>query len=199
MYWGGLRGAISLALVLSLPATLGGGGQLLAMVFGLVLFTLLIQGTSMSTIVEKLKIITRTPDQDEYDLRRTIASSTRTSYDYLEKVYKAGMISKHVWEIMSGALDPYNKQLTSEMKDMLKNRPDVETEELDSAWREFLSHQRLVVAEHLAVHSITEDTYSVLVSQIDNALDQPEIKWDSLEDLNNIFEKQTGPSETASA
>jgi len=201
MYWGGLRGAISLALVFSLSTKLESetSRQLLAMVFGLVLFTLLVQGTSMGTVVKKLKIITRRADRDEYDLRRAIAVSTRASFDQLEKIYKDGMISKHVWEILAGALDPYSKQLTKEVKEILKKHPDVEKEELDSAWREFLRHQRLVVSEQLANHSITEDIYSEIISQIDNALEQREIDWDSVEALNQIFGNEIPASDSAPA
>ena len=45
LYWGGLRGAISLALAISLPASLGPiRRDIQAMAFGVVLFTLLFQG-----------------------------------------------------------------------------------------------------------------------------------------------------------
>ena len=201
MYWGGLRGAISLALVFGLSTKLDSeiSEQLLAMVFGLVLFTLLVQGTSMGTVVRKLQIIPRRADRDEYDLRRAIAASTRAGFEQLEKVYKDGMISKHVWEILSGALDPYSRQLTKEVKEILKKHPEVEKEELDSAWREFLRHQRLIVTEQLADHAITEDIYSEVVSQIDNALEQRELHWDSAEDLNWIFKKETSASDSAAA
>ncbi|HAV78575.1 MAG TPA: Na+/H+ antiporter [Anaerolineae bacterium] len=197
IYWGGLRGAISLALVFSLSAKLDEAvsDQLLAMVFGLVMFTLLIQGTTMGAIVKRFEIITRRKDRDEYDRRRAIAASTRSGFDHLEKVYKDGMVSKHVWDVMSGALDPYSKQLTREVKDILKKHPEVKAEELDSAWREFLRHQRLVVAEQLADHSISEDIYSELVSQIDYALEQRKIQWDTLEDLNKIFARDLPASE----
>ena len=47
MFWGGLRGAISLALALSLPASLPERELLRVMAFGVVLFTLLAQGTTM--------------------------------------------------------------------------------------------------------------------------------------------------------
>jgi len=199
--WGGLRGAISLALVLSLSTRLESeiSEQLLAMVFGLVLFTLLIQGTSMSGVVKRLQIITRRKDRDEYDLRRARAASTRSSYEHLEKLYKGGMISKYVWEIMSSTLDPYFKKLTNDVKDVLKKHPEVQAEELDAAWREFLRHQRLAISEQLADHAITEDNYSDLVSQIDNALDLREIKWDDIEDINNIFEKGISESDQAEA
>jgi CPA1 family monovalent cation:H+ antiporter len=197
IYWGGLRGAISLALVLSLATEINSAAsnQLLAMVFGLVLFTLLIQGTSMSVVVKRLRIIIRRKDRDEYDLRRARAASTRSSYEHLEKLYKGGMISNYVWEIMTSTLDPYFEKLTSDVKDILKKHPEVQAEELDSAWREFLRHQRLVISEQLADHAITEDNYSDLVSQIDNALDLREIKWDDIEDITYILEKDTSASD----
>ena len=48
LVWGGLRGAISLALALSLPLELGPDRELIrVMAFGVVLFTLLVQGTTI--------------------------------------------------------------------------------------------------------------------------------------------------------
>ena len=44
MYWGGLRGAIALAIVLALPADFTGKDTLIALVMGAVLFTLSVQG-----------------------------------------------------------------------------------------------------------------------------------------------------------
>ncbi|MBE0672814.1 MAG: Na+/H+ antiporter [Anaerolineales bacterium] len=189
IYWGGLRGAISLALVLSLSSKVDSGvsNQLLAMVFGLVIFTLLVQGTSMNTVIKKLQIITRREDRIEYDLRRARAVSTRASYEHVEKIYKSGMISKHVWEIISGVLSPYSKNLTGEVKEILVKHPEVQAEELDTAWREFLSFQRLQVTELLTSNAIGEDVYSELTSQIDHALDLREIHWDDIKYLNELF------------
>lgn len=53
MYWGGLRGAIALAIVLSLP-DFEQRDTLIAIVMGAVLFTLLVQGLSIETLVKKL-------------------------------------------------------------------------------------------------------------------------------------------------
>jgi monovalent cation:H+ antiporter, CPA1 family len=54
MFWGGQRGAVSLALVLSLPTDLPQRDSLLTMTFGVVLFTSLVQATSMPWLVQKL-------------------------------------------------------------------------------------------------------------------------------------------------
>lgn len=53
--WGGLRGAIAIALVLSLPVELPYWWTVQSMVFGVVLFSLLIQGTTNSYLIKKFR------------------------------------------------------------------------------------------------------------------------------------------------
>jgi CPA1 family monovalent cation:H+ antiporter len=53
LVWGGLRGAIAIALVLSLPTSLPYWWTIQSMVFGVVLFSLLVQGGTNSMLVRK--------------------------------------------------------------------------------------------------------------------------------------------------
>ncbi|WP_028112954.1 cation:proton antiporter [Ferrimonas kyonanensis] len=55
LVWGGLRGAIAIALVLSLPTELPYWWTIQSMVFGVVLFSLLVQGTTNGLLLRKLK------------------------------------------------------------------------------------------------------------------------------------------------
>ena len=55
MYWGGLRGAIALAIVLAMPE-FEYKDTLVAVVMGAVIFTLVVQGLSIETLVKKLKL-----------------------------------------------------------------------------------------------------------------------------------------------
>ncbi|WP_323844868.1 sodium:proton antiporter [Microbulbifer magnicolonia] len=54
--WGGLRGVIAVALVLSLPVELPYWWTVQSMVFGVVLFSLLVQGTSSAWLIRKLDL-----------------------------------------------------------------------------------------------------------------------------------------------
>ncbi|MDP4083661.1 MAG: cation:proton antiporter [Bacillota bacterium] len=54
--WGGLKGSLSIALVLSITSNFQGKDLLLAITFGNVLFSLLVQGTTIKSLVRKLKI-----------------------------------------------------------------------------------------------------------------------------------------------
>lgn len=51
--WGGLRGAIAIALVLTLPTSLPYWWTIQSMVFGVVLFSLLVQGTSCAPLIKR--------------------------------------------------------------------------------------------------------------------------------------------------
>jgi len=89
MVWGGLRGAISLALALSLPLSLGAErSQIQAMTFGVVLFTILIQGFSMSPILRKLGVVKNMEDRTEFELRRAQAVASRASLDRAREMYQ---------------------------------------------------------------------------------------------------------------
>ena len=53
LFWAGLRGAVSVALALSLPPDLPNRQLLQGITFGIVLFTLLVQGTTVSAVVRR--------------------------------------------------------------------------------------------------------------------------------------------------
>jgi CPA1 family monovalent cation:H+ antiporter len=56
LFWGGLRGAVALAAALSLPSDFPRRETLLAMTYGVVLFTLLAQGLTISRLLERVAV-----------------------------------------------------------------------------------------------------------------------------------------------
>ncbi len=51
--WGGLRGGISVALALSLPATVAAKPVILAATYGVVIFSIIVQGLTVKTVVQR--------------------------------------------------------------------------------------------------------------------------------------------------
>jgi CPA1 family monovalent cation:H+ antiporter len=56
IYWGGLRGALSMVMALSLPANMPHRHDLVVLTFGVVLFTLLVQGLTIEPLIALLGI-----------------------------------------------------------------------------------------------------------------------------------------------
>jgi Na+:H+ antiporter len=53
LFWAGLRGAVAVAMALSLPADIPQRDLLQEITFGVVLFTLLFQGTTIGQVVDR--------------------------------------------------------------------------------------------------------------------------------------------------
>ncbi len=62
LFWGGLRGGVALAIALSLPASVPGRSLIQALTFGVVLFTILIQGLTIDPLVVRLGLVTQSTD-----------------------------------------------------------------------------------------------------------------------------------------
>ncbi len=74
LWWGGLRGAVSIALALSVPASFPGREVVIATVFGAVLFTLLVQGLTIQPVLKHLDLLGDLPLRQQY--LETIARQT---------------------------------------------------------------------------------------------------------------------------
>ena len=57
LFWGGLRGSLSIAMALSLPASVPGRSNFIFMIFGVVLFSLLVQGLTVDPLLRWLRFL----------------------------------------------------------------------------------------------------------------------------------------------
>jgi len=183
LFWGGLRGAIALALALSLPETgplAAERGHLQAMAFGLVLFSLLVQGISADWLVKRLQLIQRSSVQEEYERRHARFVAARAAFDYIRRMSQQGIISEHTWQRLSPLLEKRTAGLADAVKEVVISDPVVEAEEIDTARRESLRAQRAALTGLLRDGVISEDVYSQLVGEVDSALTESHATWPGL-------------------
>jgi len=171
MAWGGLRGALSLALALSLPASLGPDRALLrTMAFGVVLFTLLVQATTMKPLIRWLGIVLRSPDQMEYERRNARLTAMRSAENHLAKRYREGLLSAYTWETIRPKLQEQLALLAEAVRESLRLAPALEAEEMDMARREILRAQRSAYMGLLQDGVISNEVYESLSAEIDAAI-----------------------------
>ncbi|MCL4486929.1 MAG: Na+/H+ antiporter [Chloroflexi bacterium] len=171
LVWGGLRGAISFALVLSLPDAMGDQRDLIRlMTFGVVLFTLLIQSTTMGKLLHRLRILVRNEAQDEYAARHGRLVAMRAADEHLDSLYRDGLLSPHVWETLKRATRERIGALSDAVREATLADPSLAVEELETGRRELLRAQKGALLNLRRERVISEDAYEKLSAEVDAEL-----------------------------
>jgi Na+:H+ antiporter len=180
-FWGGMRGAISLALALSLPAALADRELLRIMAFGVVLFTLVGQGTTMQFLLAKLRLTQRTEEKLEFERRHGRLMAARAARQRVEQLWREGAISEPTWEQIAREMDEHIQVHVKEQRDLLSQYPALHAEELEDARREGLRMQRATLSTLQRDGVISERTYEELLMEVDTALEaSPDSNVDEL-------------------
>ncbi|KOP28329.1 sodium:proton antiporter [Hapalosiphon sp. MRB220] len=126
LWWGGLRGSVSIALALSIPMILPQRNEVIATVFGAVLFTLLVQGLTTQPLLEKLQLLGSRSRQQEYleTIGRQVA--LQRTLEYLEKSQKRPGIKPEFYQYQKALLSGEILSLQEKINMLIEEYPDLQ-------------------------------------------------------------------------
>ncbi len=180
LFWGGLRGAISLALALSLTSTLPYRSQLQAMAFGIVLFTIFVEGLTMKPLVQTLGLVETQVSKQSYERLHAKAIALQASHNRLQQLSSSGLLSEYSWRTLQPLIEEQIEGYNETARGILQENPGLRQEELNDAWREALRAQRSMLSSLFHDNIITEEVYNELVSEVDYAISNPDESWEEL-------------------
>ncbi|UCG22620.1 MAG: sodium:proton antiporter, partial [Chloroflexota bacterium] len=191
MYWGGLRGAISLALALSLTGSVFDEvvvAELQLMTFGVVLFTLLVQGTTIAPLLKRLGL-TALPDQQHQQYRsQALLYANRAGRHELNRLYNEGILTREAHQAMSDVYEQDIRRLNTELHDLLHDYPELEQAMILQARKDLLQAERTALSDAVRRGLIPEDVYHELILETDNRLAAVE----RIEEAMSEAQKQVG-------
>jgi monovalent cation:H+ antiporter, CPA1 family len=125
LWWGGLRGSVSIALALSVPAILPGQDEIIATVFGVVLFTLLVQGLTVKPLLDKLKLLGNQPLRQEYS--ETVARQVALNrvLEHLQQPEKRPGIDPEFYRYQETLIRGEINRLQEEIEKLQDEYPDL--------------------------------------------------------------------------
>lgn len=172
-FWGGLRGAIALALALSLPALPDDWRRsLLAMTFGVVLFTLLFQGTTIKWLLNRLGLVAVLPERHEYELVRARMVAMHAAHDQLQRMHQAGVLTESVWESLRVEYQNEAGELSRQIHVLHANDEKLEHDELIAARVDGLRSQRSALQTLVRRGELSDHGYHELATEIDAQLER---------------------------
>lgn len=177
LFWGGLRGAISLSLALSLAIDFPHRQQLQSMAFGVVLFTLVVQGLTLRPLLKRSGLVQVNVAQLMYERQHAQLIAVRAGQARLQRMHQQGVISIHTINTIQPVLDQQIEQLTDKVLETLHEEPALAKQEVAKAWLEALRVQRNTVMSLYHDNIINEETTSSLIAEIDLLLMDPASTW----------------------
>ncbi|MBK4729067.1 Na+/H+ antiporter [Oxynema sp. CENA135] len=126
LWWGGLRGSVSIALALSVPIILDAREEIIATVFGVVLFTLLVQGLTTKPLLKALNLLGEQSQKQQYleAIARRIAL-TRV-LERLEEEKRRPDIDPEYYRYQKSLVEGQIKELEREIEELRSQEPDLQ-------------------------------------------------------------------------
>lgn len=169
-FWGGLRGSLSLALALSLPSALEGRQQLVVMVFGAVLFSLLAQGLTISPLLRILGFRKASALYPEYERLRARLQVQAASSAELERMYREGAISAAAYELLCGEQRRAREEAESNLAAVSLAHPVLAEEEVRRVRRHLVAMQKARLAELYRDGVVSREAEEHLSRSLDEGL-----------------------------
>lgn len=160
--WGGLRGSVSIALALSVPATLADREKTIAIVFGVVLFTLLVQGLTTKPLLERLGLLTNQQVQQQYleVIARHVALNRVLKR--LSEVINRPEITPEFSQQLASSIEEQLKSLQAEIKQLYNQYPQLQDLTISQLQGDMLAIETDSYAEFIRAGQLSEFPESVL-------------------------------------
>ncbi|NND01982.1 MAG: hypothetical protein HKN91_04285, partial [Acidimicrobiia bacterium] len=175
MYWGGLRGAISVGLALSLVASVEDLGeplvrQLQLMTFGVVLFTLLVQGLTIERLIRRLGLAEKSEAALEQQRTQARLYANRAAQRELARLRDEGILFGDLWAAMDKHYDAEIDITRDHLRNHLQTHPELEADMYLTARVNALRAERQALQDAARRGLISEHVLEELTLDVNNHL-----------------------------
>ena len=172
LFWGGLRGAVSLALALSISRSFPGRDTVLTLTFAVVLFTLLVQATTISPLLRRLGLTGQSEEAREYERLHARLLAARAAYHRLKAQSDQGALDPAAWKTIEPELRGRIQSLKQALEQFAADHPDLAARITASLRREALIIQRATITDLGREGVISDDVARELITEIDAEIDE---------------------------
>ncbi|MEJ2721824.1 MAG: Na+/H+ antiporter, partial [bacterium] len=172
--WGGLRGALPMVLVLSLPAGFMHRDLLISVTFGVVIISILLQGLTISPLLRLLGMATGTEREFEMEIERGRVRAANAALANLEHLAKTAFQDDEIISSLEGEYQARVRKHQDKLAEFRSQEEKFRKEEMVWARRHLIQveKQEIIDAYHRGLFS--QDAYEHLLADIDARLLQLE-------------------------
>lgn len=200
LWWSGLRGSVSIALALSLPIIVPARQEIVETVFGVVLFTLLVQGLSIQWLLNKLNLIGDQPLRQEYSELLAQKVALNRILNYMESLDKSSDFNAQVYKTEQELIERQLKGVEEKIKLLTTENPQLKVLPVEQLRETLLNIEADTYAEFIRSGHINDNPRSLLKEMLakkleieikQEAIQEAEIQEEIQNELNSFPEKST--------
>jgi monovalent cation:H+ antiporter, CPA1 family len=169
LVWGGLRGTIALALVLSLPSNAPGRQTLEVITFGVVLLSLLGQGLTIPLVARRLGLVGVEGQEVSARQRNTLLEGFVTAHEELDRLQEAGVVPRTQREHLARTIEEQEEILLEGLEPVSEEPAEGDEERLAARIGALVAQRRRVEALRHA-GALNQATAEDLVNEIDRRI-----------------------------
>lgn len=192
LVWGGLRGSLSMVLILGLPADFVGRSLLINLVFGVVSVSLFMQGLTMAPLMKRMGLTQEDTERNqEYEIARGRAISYRHVINETKKLLDRGVPYDSSYRQV---LKYYNDAREKAQADVIKHgTAQASPERLLETAKSLALIERESLSHALSTEMISAATCAELVNNINARIDELETAAEESEEaMLVVFERLYG-------
>ena len=176
IYWGGLRGAVSIALALSLPLNLPTRSLLITLTFGYVLFSLIVKGLTISPLLHRLGLTRASSAERSFQEMMVKMAGAQAALQAIDDLHRDNMLSdamtRRLRREYTESVRSYQRQLDL----MVVNEPTLAKVNAQLVQREIAFSQKQALVQLLRRGVVSEEIYRMGIHEIDERLRQEEMQ-----------------------
>lgn len=170
--WGGLKGSLSIALVLSLPRDFTGREEILILAFSVVLFSLVVQGLSIKPLLSLLRINNKEEGFKEYEELIARVHRFETAIMEINKVKKNLFITDSVAKEFIFQYEQELNSLHHEMERLFQQYPELKEKQQTILQKHSLyaQHEAIetLLKKEIISNEVAEQEYERIINNLVN-------------------------------
>jgi CPA1 family monovalent cation:H+ antiporter len=169
LFWGGIHGGVSMALALMLAPDFPYRRSILAMTFGVVAFSIIVQGLSIKPLMRWLGI--QMGEEDEYDRVKVRQMALSSAQDELEELHRGHVISAPVYGRLKAELQERIKEVLDRIESLHLEESVWADEETKVARAQLITAEKTAIQRAINEGLISLHTGEEMLARADDELD----------------------------
>ena len=162
LWWGGLRGSVSVALALSVPESLAQREEIISVVFGVMLFTLLVQGLTTQPLLSWLDLLGDQPTRQRYTQLVAHRVALNRVLDRLKELVERQEVDEEFARYQMALVDGQLDELKEDLEKLQRSNPELLTYAAEQVRDELLAIESDTYAEFIRAGQLKDELAPLL-------------------------------------